>query len=691
MDWNIFFNDFADKYYSVPDFTNEEHVYALQNYLIEQGMLTEDIDYAIKTLLFEAPKKPANPEIAKQAKKLGLVWKRVGYGKEGEKGITHKVKDGKLEPVDDKEPEDDKEKGGEEKEEPKATVVGKDAVADRGKNHNTDVDPDYTDRGMDEPEDDKVKNNVAIEKLNHPRYGAQARIENNFKRGYIGDEDVKNMKNFQSDMEDFLKNPTKEKAKELTKKYQLSQNQSGSKLYVGIIAGNGRKILGEKNALVNELGNLLNKFVPLKELGNKKKKSQDRLAGASKPGLKTVRKAEDDPGVKELYSNEPYNRLKERFHQVFGPVDEEGNLLRPSSKYSAEYFRQSVGENESLDNTIKALKELESEGTVQPGVRKALQRHKKRMEDIAKKYPKMKPEERRAAVEQSYSDMAREMHEADPDTARGLMKNLAEMALYDAELAGGDEVYLPSDGQFPSADKMRVDRDGKGVVEKVAGVSVKFGLGSNGVYGFPGESAQYQKFHPDEDKRTYMRNRVGHKGHALGVRDDLIDDKDKFDNMIDESGLGDAIENPEAVRIKLSEIQAQVNEARSKIENEDGKYSNKDLVKIRKELEALSEEAQAVLEENIDVEKLVELMGNRNAKEFMKGGANAINIIAMAAVLNTSDGLSVIEHNHQTIDKDGLHSETDKGTPNLKDWRFAFRGYDTRGGGLMSGFVGGRK
>ena len=57
MNWNKFFNDFADKYYSVPDFTNEEHVYALQNYLIEQGMLTEDIDYAIKTLLFEAPKK----------------------------------------------------------------------------------------------------------------------------------------------------------------------------------------------------------------------------------------------------------------------------------------------------------------------------------------------------------------------------------------------------------------------------------------------------------------------------------------------------------------------------------------------------------------------------------------------------------------------------------------------------------
>ena len=132
-------------------------------------MLTEDIDYAIKTLLFEAPKKPANPEIAKQAKKLGLVWKRVGYGKEGEKGITHKVKDGKLEPVDDKEPEDDKEKGGEEKEEPKATVVGKDAVADRGKNHNTDVDRDYTDRGMDEPEVEKPKDKKQKFRIPQPK------------------------------------------------------------------------------------------------------------------------------------------------------------------------------------------------------------------------------------------------------------------------------------------------------------------------------------------------------------------------------------------------------------------------------------------------------------------------------------------------------------------------------------------
>ena len=43
----------------------------------------------------------------------------------------------------------------------------------------------------------------------------------------------------------------------------------------------------------------------------------------------------------------------------------------------------------------------------------------------------------------------------------------------------------------------------------------------------------------------------------------------------------------------------------------------------------------------------------------------------------------------QVIDEDGLKSETDKGTPNLKDWKFAFRAFDSRGGGLLCGYIGG--
>jgi len=210
-------------------------------------------------------------------------------------------------------------------------------------------------KGEEPPTDTKV----AIEKLNDPRYGVEAKTDTALKKGYIEQGDADNMREFQTDMEDFLQNPTQEKAEQLVEKFKLSQNPNGKKLYVGIIAGNGRKILGEGNEkgthLVNKLSDVLNKFVPLKELGNKSKKAQDKLAGASKPGLKTIRKS-DDPSVKKLFSNPPYDRLKERFHQVFGPIDNKGNLLRPSSKYSTEYFRQSVSENESLDILLKFLK-----------------------------------------------------------------------------------------------------------------------------------------------------------------------------------------------------------------------------------------------------------------------------------------------------------------------------------------------
>ena len=116
IDWKNFFNDFADRYYAVPDFNNKQHVYALQNYLIEQGMLTEDVDYAVKVLLGEAPSKP-NPKVAKQAKQMGLVF--LGFGNWGKKKggpATHKNADGKLVPVGDKEPEDDKEKKDDDKE-----------------------------------------------------------------------------------------------------------------------------------------------------------------------------------------------------------------------------------------------------------------------------------------------------------------------------------------------------------------------------------------------------------------------------------------------------------------------------------------------------------------------------------------------------------------------------------------------
>ena len=98
--------------------------------------------------------------------------------------------------------------------------------------------------------------------------------------------------------------------------------------------------------------------------------------------------------------------------------------------------------------------------------------------------------------------------------------------------------------------------------------------------------------------------------------------------MLNESGLSDAIKNPEAVRTKLLEIQNKIKELRSQVEDENGKYTKKDLVKIRKQLEDANKEAIDVLNENIDIKKLEEIMGKSNANAFMNGGAQAINIIS---------------------------------------------------------------
>jgi len=536
---------------------------------------------------------------------------------------------------------------------------------------------------------DKPDTSGAISKVNDKRFGVLKKKEIAVEKGYIGEEDAQKVDEFHQDINEFLQNPTKETAEAMVEKYKLSQNASGSKLYLGFIAGDMRKLLGQNNKLVDSVGNTISQFVDLKAKGDVQKRAMDKLQGASKPGLTTVVKS-DDPGVQKIFSTPPYDRLEEKFHQVFGPKGEDGQLLRPSSEHSKAYFQQSVNENESLDNTIDALKELEEQGTASPGVRTALEQHKERMKTISEKYDSMSTEERRKAVEESYSQMAREMHESDPDVARGIMKNMAEMALYDSEIAGGDECYMPSAGTFPSGDKLRVDRDGKGKVEKIAAVSVKFGK-SGAFYGFPGESTQYQKFHPDEDKRTYMRTRVGHQGHSLGVRDDLIQDQTKFDKLIEESEIDSAIKDSEKLRKKLNEMQQQVDTIRQEITNPNGKYTNKDLVTKRKELEEINKESQTLLKEVIDEEKLIEIMGKKNAKMFMTGGCNAINIISMSAVLKTSNGLSVIEHNHQIINEDGLTSETEEGTTNLKQYGFQFRAFDKRGGGLLTGFIGGEQ
>ena len=152
MDWNKLFNDFADKYYAVPDFTNEEHVYALQNYLIEQGMLIEDVDYAIKTLLGEEIPKPKNAWNEREIHRKDED-ERVS---EEEGKFQARSKSGKTVYFKSKDTRD------------AAIKKGTHTKIEKGTEEpDTDSEIDFDDRGMDEPEVEKPEDKQDLLNSDH--------------------------------------------------------------------------------------------------------------------------------------------------------------------------------------------------------------------------------------------------------------------------------------------------------------------------------------------------------------------------------------------------------------------------------------------------------------------------------------------------------------------------------------------
>ena len=152
MDWNKLFNDFADKYYAVPDFTNEEHVYALQNYLIEQGMLIEEVDYAIKTLLGEEIPKPKNAWNEREIHRKDED-ERVS---EEEGKFQARSKSGKTVYFKSKDTRD------------AAIKKGTHTKIEKGTEEpDTDSDIDFDDRGMDEPEVEKPEDKQDLLNSDH--------------------------------------------------------------------------------------------------------------------------------------------------------------------------------------------------------------------------------------------------------------------------------------------------------------------------------------------------------------------------------------------------------------------------------------------------------------------------------------------------------------------------------------------
>ena len=82
----------------IVDFKNPDHISILSEVLDEMGL--DVIKNELFQNLFEAGEQTLDPKEKERAKKLGLVWKGQGWGKEDEEGIQYKVEKGKLVPFE---------------------------------------------------------------------------------------------------------------------------------------------------------------------------------------------------------------------------------------------------------------------------------------------------------------------------------------------------------------------------------------------------------------------------------------------------------------------------------------------------------------------------------------------------------------------------------------------------------------
>ena len=479
-------------------------------------------------------------------------------------------------------------------------------------------------------------------------------------------------------------------ANEMIEKYQLSASPNRKKLYLGIFGSKemARKMLGEGGFAEKMLKDL--EAASGQTLGGAKggSNASELITTAAKPDLSDKSKASNDELVANIFKTEPLSYLEGKFYELHGPLGKDGKLIGQSGGANSKaYFQHSVAKNKSLDNTIAVLKKLEPE--VSPKVRQALEAHKAVMQEVATKY-KIPSAEAEKAVGNSYGKMFQAIAQnSNEQIAGSLMKQFAEMALYDTETAKGDECYLPSAGNFPSGDKIKITRKGT-KIERVASVSVKYGLtgGEYGNFGFPGETAQYQKYHPDIDYRSRNNSHPADTGYSLGVRNDMIDDTTKFAKMFKESAFKDVVKDP-AMMLKLMQAaKKDIDKLRANVNPK----SFADMLPHLKAIREINEKYAKQMEKLVDTQRLEDKVGFDNANIIMGGPMQMATAMSFAATLNTSGGLTTIEHNHQVIQKDGSYSSsTDTGSPDLKLWKLTFRGFDKRGGGMITSYNSHRK
>lgn len=689
-----------------PILTKSTHITLISEILDEWG-LTEIKNTLIENLI-EAGEQTLDPDEKEKAKKMGLVWKGKGWGKEEDDFISHNVEKGKLVKVD----RDDE--GGKEKKPTTfdaSTPDGLEYIKSLGKGDaafKAAVKAGYIDNDGEVPtnlpksnftEGDVKTIDGFKDRVKKSSMSAEAKVEANQlieKLSVIFDtsKSKEDIVNTLSDM-------------------NISVSSNRKKLYLDDMRKHGGglyKILGDgtKGAI-----SAINKIAEYMELPEDDNKMSIEIEAAAKPdlGSKNIRSLYkktsrgftdevDDINVEKLFKTPPLDRIDTtKFKSVFGPTDDNGNLLTPSSQHSKEYLKFSIDNNISVDNTINVLEKYAAEGKISEELANSVKAHKQRMSDVLSNM-EIPSEAAANAVDLSYAKMFDELMKQNQDLASRMLKQFAEMRLYDSEIAKGDEAYLPGDGSFPAGDKL-VFQNGAGGTERVSFVSVKYGKNGD-VYGCPANSKALQTLHPDVNKRERQGQYIGEGGYTLAVNDDLVADKETtkksiksmIDEMPDVQGIFNDIELDEISNI-VYESKERINQLKSQYEK-DGKMDKVGWAKLQKDIlkDPSLVELNSKLKDLVSVEKFSKLIGSRNGRVASKydfGAAHFISGLSLANQIVTSNGYEGVTHNKQYYDNGTLKNTTVAGTTDRDEWYINFRMYRTAGrsgGGAQVSYIG---
>ena len=227
--------------------------------------------------------------------------------------------------------------------------------------------------------------------------GNQASVRNVYE--YLSDEDKKQFEEFGDDYRTLVSledaQERKIQAEKMVEKYGLDSNKGSDepnpKVYMRNVSPDARKILsGEGNKTSEELRDTIENALGDTLQGATKggKNVKQEVTTTSKPDIggpnkEFIRTAEQDASVREIFSIDSFSGLDSSMHQLMGPTDESGNLVR----YRKTDFYSDVNSVTEETVTLSALTkqeeyfglvfkpEVDSEVFIDRGVADIFERH----------------------------------------------------------------------------------------------------------------------------------------------------------------------------------------------------------------------------------------------------------------------------------------------------------------------------